>query len=108
MDKKDKKDFICIVADGLKKHCEEWNYDWIDKLKADTSIKNFRKLFFNVTHLYYIVFEDDCYNVTFDKKEDVAYIKRCGEDFDKRDIDATIDIAELLIKLCGEKGCDGR
>ena len=91
-----RKDFICIVAEGLKKHCEEWGYDWIEKLKADNSIKNFRRLFFKITHLYYVDFEDDCYNVTFDKNEDVAYIKKCGENFNKRDFDATIDIAELI------------
>lgn len=97
-----KKDFICIVAEELKKHCEQWGYDWIGKLKADNSIKNFRRLFFKITHLYYVSCEDDCYNVTFDKKGDVAYIKKCGENFDKRDIDATIDIAELIKLLVGE------
>ena len=92
-------DYLEIVADGLKKHCDEWGYDWIEKLKNDSSVKNFRKLFFNVTHLYYVHHQDDCYNVTFDKKEDIAIIKRCGKDFNERDIDATIDIRKLIEAL---------
>lgn len=95
-------DFIRIVADGLKKHCEKWNYDWIEILKLNSSIKNFRKLFFKITHLYYISFGDDLYNVTFDTKKDVAYIKRCGEDFDKRDLDAIIDIEKIIKLLVGD------
>lgn len=96
------KDFIRMVADGLKKHCEKWGYNWIEKLKSEVSIKNFRRLFFNITHLYYIYSEDDCYNVTFDTKKDVAYIKKCGKDFDNRDIDATIDIGEIIKLLVGD------
>lgn len=90
------RDFVSIVADGLKNHCEQWGYDWIEKLKSNCTIKNFRKLFFNITHLYYVDFGDDLYNVTFDKNKDVAYIKKCGADFDKRGLDAEIDIAELI------------
>ncbi len=95
-------DFIQIVADGLKEHCEEWNYNWIDSLKLNSSIKNFRKLFFKVTHLYYVSFDDDLYNVTFDKNKDVAYIKRCGEGFDKRDFDAIVDIEKIIKLLVGD------
>ena len=90
------RDFVSIVADGLKNDCEQWGYDWIEKLKSNCTIKNFRKLFFNITHLYYVDFGDDLYNVTFDKNKDVAYIKKCGADFDKRGLDAEIDIAELI------------
>lgn len=89
--------YIEIVANGLKEHCKEWGHgDEIEKLKQDSSVKNFRKLFFKVTHLYYVSLEDDYYNVTFDKKENIAYVKRCGKDFDERGVDATINIEELI------------
>lgn len=92
-------DYLEIVANGLKNHCKKWDYDWLEKLKKDSSAKNFRKLFFKVTHLYYVAFEDNHYNVSFDKKEDVAYVKRCGKDFGERDMDATIDIEKLIEAL---------
>lgn len=92
--------YVEFVADGLKKHCEKWGYkDRLKELKKDSSIKNFRKLFFKITHLYYVFFEGDCYNVTFSKKEDVGYVKRCGKDFDERSEDAIIDIKELIEAL---------
>lgn len=88
--------YVDVVAEGLKKHCDKWGHDWLQKLKNDSSIKNFRKLFFNVSHLYYVHDQDDFYNVTFDKKEDIATVKRCGKDWDERDIDATIDVEEII------------
>lgn len=91
-------DYLEIVAEGLKKYCDEWDYDWIAKLKEDSSVKNFRKLFFKITHLFYIHYQNNCYNVTFSKGDNIASVKRCGKDWDVRDIDATIDI-EALIKV---------
>lgn len=38
--------FVEIVAHGLKDYCTAWGHEWIEKLKNDSSIKNFRKLFF--------------------------------------------------------------
>ncbi len=88
--------FVEIVANGLKEHCAHWGYDWIEKLKADSSVKNFRRLFFKITHLYYIFYQGNCYNVTFDKKENTASVKRCGRDWDNRDIDAVIDMEKII------------
>lgn len=91
--------YLKVVADGLRRHCDKWDCDWIEKLKKDPSVKNFRKLFFKITHLYYVFYQNNCYNVTFDKNENIAFVKRCGGDWDKRDIDATIDIEELIKEL---------
>lgn len=88
--------FIEIVANGLKEHCSEWDYDWIEKLKVNGSVKNFRKLFFKITHLYYIFHQGNCYNVTFDKKENIAVVKRCGKDWDNRNVDAVVDIEDVI------------
>lgn len=88
--------FVEIVANGLKEHCIQWGYDWIEKLKVDSSVKNFRRLFFNITHLYYIFYQGNCYNVTFDKKENIAIVKRCGKDWDNRSEDAVVDIEKII------------
>lgn len=86
-----------IVANGLKEHCEEWGHeDYLERLKQDNSIKNFRKLFFKITHLYYVFYQDDAYSVQFAKKEDIAEVKRCGPDWDERGLDATIQIEDVI------------
>ena len=97
--------FIELVANGLKAHCKYWNYDYIEKLKKNNSVQNFYKVFCKITNTYFI---DDgngycdfsegvnTYDVTFRKKENIAVIKRCGPDWEKRSEDATIDVAELI------------
>lgn len=90
-------DFVEIVANGLKVHCVKWGHnEKLIKLKQDDSVKNFRKLFCNITNLYYCIYQDICYSITFDKVFPVAHIKRCGKDYDKRDVDATIHIEEVI------------
>lgn len=89
--------FVEIVANGLKEHCEKWGHnDKLEELKKDSSAKNFRKLFFKVTHLYYVLHQDDSYSVEFDKKEDIAFVKRCGKDFNSREVDAIIAVEDLI------------
>lgn len=100
--------YLELVADGLKAYCKHWDHDYIERLKENNSVHNFYKVFCKITNTYYINtgseiydFSDnvDHYNVTFNKKEDIASIKRCGKDFDKRDADATIDVGELIKAL---------
>lgn len=76
-----------MIAKGLKQHCEFWEYDHINKLKEDCSLRNFHKLFCGVTNTYFInegdsyfTFGKDVnyYDVSFDKKEGIATVKRCG------------------------------
>lgn len=97
--------YVEIVADGLKKHCEYWGYDYIEKLKENDSAHNFYKLFCQTTNTYFVNTGSEChdlggdsdhYNVTFQKKENVAYVKKCGEDFDNRDVDATIGVEDII------------
>lgn len=100
--------YLELVADGLKAHCEYWGQGYIEKLRENSSIHNFYKIFCKITNTYYVNtgserydFSDnvDYYNVTFDKKEDTATVKQCGKDFDKRGVDATIDVKELIKAL---------
>ena len=86
------------IAKGLKKHCEEWRYDWIEKLQDKKSPERFFQLFCRMTKTYYIDIRDDYYNVEFQKDGNVV-IKRCGPDYDKRNEDAIISIAEVLEEL---------
>lgn len=91
--------FVEIVARGLKDYCIIWGHEWIEELQKDSSVKNFRKLFFRVTHTYYVHYQDVFYDVTFSKKENTASVKRCGKNYEERGEDATIDIEELIKKL---------
>lgn len=100
--------YIEIVANGLKEHCKYWGHDYIERLKEDRSIHNFYKLFCKITSIYFVNdgsgycdLSDNVnhYNVTFNKKEGIATIKRCGKDWDERGIDATIDVEELIKRL---------
>jgi len=97
--------YLELVADGLKEHCKYWGHGYIERLRENNSIQNFYKVFCKVTNTYYVNngsgeydFSDniDYYNVTFDKKENTASVKRCGKDFDERGLDATIDVEELI------------
>lgn len=101
--------FTEMVAKGLRQHCEYWGYDYIEKLKENCSVQNFHKLFCKITSTYtvndgsgYYDFNEGVnhYTVVFNKKEDFATVKRCGPDWDKRDIDAKVkteDIIKLLV-----------
>ena len=101
--------FTEMVARGRRFHCEYWGPDYIEKLKENCSVQNFHKLFCKITSLYYVNDGNECYdfsegvnhyNVTFDKKENFATVKRCGPDWNKRDIDATVkteDVIKLLV-----------
>ena len=100
--------YLELVAKGIKAYCEHWGYDYIEKLKENNSIQNFYKVFCKITYTYFV---DDgsgycdfregvnTYDVTFKKKENIAIIKRCGNDWDKRSEDAIIDIGELIQEL---------
>lgn len=97
--------YLELVADGLKAHCEYWGHDYIERLRENHSIHNFYKVFCKITNTYYVNTGSECYdcsdgvdhyNVTFNKKENIASVKRCGKDFDERGVDATIDIEELI------------
>ena len=100
--------YLALVANGIKAHCEHWDNDYIEKLRKNNSIQNFYKVFCKITNTYYV---DDgkgycdfsegvnTYNVTFKKKENIAVIKRCGPDWDERSEDATIDVGELIKEL---------
>ena len=102
--------FTEMVAVGLKRHCEYLGHNDIEKLKENSSISNFYRLFCKITSTYFINdgneqydFGDSVehYNVTFNKKENRVYVKRCGKDFAKRDFDAVIkveDVIELLAR----------
>lgn len=101
--------FTEMVAKGLRQHCKYWKYDYIEKLKEICSVQNFNKLFLKITSTYNVNDGNELYDfsegvnhytVTFDKKENIATIKRCGSDWDYRDIDAVVkteDIIKLLI-----------
>ena len=101
------KNYLEIVANGIKEYCEHYGYDYIEKLKENNSINNFYKVFCKITYTYFV---DDgngycdfregvnTYDVTFKKKENVAIVKRCGKDWDERGEDAVIDV-ENIIKL---------
>ena len=73
--------------------------------KENDSAHNFYKLFCQTTNTYFVNTGSEChdlggdsdhYNVTFQKKENVAYVKKCGEDFDNRDVDATIGVEDII------------
>ena len=101
-------DFVEIVAKGLKEHCKYWGYDYIERLRENSSIQNFYKVFCKITNTYFVDdgsgycdFGDNVstYDVTFKKKENIAIVKRCGNDWDERSEDTIIDVEELIKAL---------
>ncbi len=109
--------FAEMIANGLKKHCEYWGHDHIESLRKNNSIHNFYKLFCKVTSTYYvddgigyIDFSDNVthYNVTFNKKENIATVKRCGKDFDERGYDAVINIEDIIKLLTAQNSKEGQ
>ena len=68
------------LAAGIIKHCEEWNYDWIEKLKEKPTVENFFKLFCKFTKTYFFNVGAACYGARFKKLEETVEIYKCGKD----------------------------
>lgn len=86
------------IAQGLIAYCEKWRYDWINKLKPDFSMQKFYKTFCNMTRTYFITIGDSYYNVEFNK-DDTVTIKRCGSDYNEREVDTTLLTQKILDDL---------
>lgn len=93
-------DYPKEIAKGLMYHCIYWNYDHIIKFnKGKKTAEAFIKAFCNISKTEFLDIKGDTYNITFDKKELNAMVKRCGADYDKRDFDAVITIEEIIREL---------
>ena len=90
-----KEEYIQMIVNGLQEHCERWNYDWMEKLKEECTVKTFFKFFTKVTKTYFIKWKYAYYSVEFFKDERVI-VKRCAKDFNKRGIDIELSLSEVL------------
>lgn len=70
-----KEDYLQMIVVGLRKYCTSWNYDWLEKLKEECTVKTFFKLFTKVTKTYFFEWESTYYNVEFLKDERVVVKK---------------------------------
>lgn len=85
----------------MSKYCERWGYDYIKRLKENGG-KQFYNIFCRITKTYFVHrSSEEYYDVEFSKDEK-AVIKRCGKDYDKREVDAVIDI-QIIVDILIQK-----
>ena len=82
---------------GIIKHCEEWNYDWVERLMEKPTVENFFKLFCKFTKTYYFDVGSDYYGARFKKSEETVEIYKCGKNC--HDVLAEGPISELVSAL---------
>ena len=93
--------FPKLIANELIKHCEEWGYDYIKRLKENGG-KQFFNIFCKITKTYFVHRNSEEYYEVVFSKDGKAVIKRCGKDFDERKSDAVIDIQSVADALLQE------
>lgn len=87
--------FPLLIASGLKKYCTTWGYPWLERLRKNNTSENFYKLFCKITRIYFVNSSTDYYHIEFSKDGTVT-VKRCGLDYDKRELDAILNIQDIL------------
>lgn len=91
MAKHNNDNLIPALADGLKKHCQKWDYDFIEKLKKNITAENFIKVFCKITYNYYFEYSDDMYGAKFNTVDLSVKIYKCGKNHEKVLLECPID-----------------
>ena len=88
---------IPALVDGLKKHCQKWDYDFVEKLKKNPTSENFIKIFCRITYTYYFEHQEDMYGAKFNKSDLTVRIYKCGKNHEKILLECSIsDVLKQL------------
>lgn len=75
--------YLSALTKGIIKHCNEWNYDYIDKLLFNKTEEGFIKAFCKITCTYYFKYENETYGTAFNKQLKIVQIYKCGKDHER-------------------------
>lgn len=73
-------DFVPFLAIGLKEHCKNWGYDWIERLQENKTTETFIKFFCRITRYFFFKYNDETYGAEILKDERKIKIYKCGKD----------------------------
>ena len=92
-------EYAKAIVKHLIEHCRRWGMtENIKRLRESKTTEVFHKLFCKVTRTYYVDLYEWYFNVEF-CQDNTVNIKRCGRDFSKRGLDATIQLQDVLNEL---------
>lgn len=89
-------EFIPFIIDGLKKYCEKWNYDWIEKIIEKPTIKTFTSTVCRITNTHYFELHDNIFGIEYSKKNETGTIYKCGKGADCRKPLYTVPIEKII------------
>lgn len=97
-------DFVPDIAENLKKHCERWGYDWIEKISFFPKITTFWENVCKITKTHYFHVNEDFYGIEYNRKLGIGTVYKCGKEEDclKPLCDVPIDSIIAKIRIKGE------
>lgn len=97
--------FPKLIAKGLIKHSNQsyapFHYDK-QFMQTGKTVADFIHVFCNLTSTYFVFDGFEKYYSVIFSKSGTATVKRCGENYDKRNDDAVVNIQDIINSLVDE------
>ena len=92
-------EYVDDIANGIKKWCEEWNYDHSQKLYESPTVDTFFKTICKLTKCHFFYIGDDLYGIEYNKKSGTGAPYKCGKDNDCCQPLCDVPIENIIAKL---------